>query len=44
MGVPRELAGGALRLSLGWSTTDAEVDHVLRVVPAAVGRLRGVAA
>jgi cysteine desulfurase len=44
MGVPRELAGGALRLSLGWSTTDAEVDHALRVVPAAVARLRGVAA
>ena len=26
MGVPRDLAKGSLRLSLGWSSTDAEVD------------------
>ncbi|HYF46451.1 MAG TPA: aminotransferase class V-fold PLP-dependent enzyme, partial [Acidimicrobiales bacterium] len=41
MGVPRELATGSLRLSLGWSTTDDEVDRALEVVPAAVARLRG---
>jgi cysteine desulfurase len=26
MGIPRELAHGAVRLSLGWNTTEAEVD------------------
>jgi cysteine desulfurase len=41
MDVPKELAGGSLRLSLGWTSTDADVDHVLDVLPAAVRRLRG---
>lgn len=40
MGVPADLAGGSLRLSLGWATTDADVDLALEVVPAAVERLR----
>jgi cysteine desulfurase len=40
MGVPASLARGALRLSLGWSTTDADVDRALEVLPAAVARLR----
>jgi cysteine desulfurase len=40
MGVPRELAAGSLRLSLGWATTDADVDLALEVVPAAVEQLR----
>lgn len=40
MGVPRALAYGSLRLSLGWTTTDAEVDHALEVIPAAVAQLR----
>jgi cysteine desulfurase len=44
MGVPEGLAAGALRLSLGWSTTAADVDRALAVVPAAVARLRGAAA
>lgn len=44
MGVPAERAAGALRLSLGWSTTGADVDEALRVVPAAVSRLREAAA
>ncbi len=39
MGVPRDLAKGSLRLSLGWSSTDAEVDLALETVPAAVARL-----
>jgi cysteine desulfurase len=29
-----------LRLSLGWTTTGAEIDHALRVIPAAVEQLR----
>jgi len=40
MGVPRSLAAGSLRLSLGWATTDAEVDRALEVIPAAVAQLR----
>jgi cysteine desulfurase len=40
MGVPRERAGGSLRLSLGYQTTDAEIDLALDAVPAAVERLR----
>ena len=40
MAVPAELRGGSLRLSLGWSTTDTEIDHALAVVPPAVERLR----
>ncbi len=40
MGVPRDLARGSLRLSLGWPSTDAEVDAALEAVPAAVERLR----
>ncbi|MGI8758484.1 MAG: cysteine desulfurase family protein, partial [Acidimicrobiales bacterium] len=40
MGVPRDLAYGSLRLSLGWTSTDADIDHALEVVPAAVVELR----
>ncbi len=40
MGVPKELAGGAIRFSLGWSTTPAEIDHALEAVAAAVRQLR----
>ncbi|MCU1498350.1 MAG: putative cysteine desulfurase [Acidimicrobiales bacterium] len=41
LGVAAELATGALRLSLGWSSTDADVDAALVAVPAAVAQLRG---
>jgi len=44
MGVPAELARGALRLSLGWSSSAADVDRALASVPAAAARLREVAA
>jgi cysteine desulfurase len=40
MGIDRARAAGSLRLTLGWSTTEAEVDHAVSVVPAAVARLR----
>ncbi|MEM7326887.1 MAG: cysteine desulfurase family protein [Actinomycetota bacterium] len=40
MGFDRDLAFGSLRLSLGYSTTDADVDATLATVPAAVQRLR----
>ncbi|MBX3284486.1 MAG: cysteine desulfurase [Actinobacteria bacterium] len=44
MGVAPELAAGALRLSLGWCSTDADVDAVLAVLPDAVARARGATA
>jgi cysteine desulfurase len=40
MGVPFDRATGALRLSLGWTSTDGDVDRALEVIPAAVARLR----
>lgn len=40
MGFERDLAFGSLRLSLGYDTTDADVDAALAAVPAAVERLR----
>jgi cysteine desulfurase len=41
MGVPADPRLGAVRLSLGWTSTGADVDRVLDVLPAAVDRLRG---
>ncbi len=40
MGLPRELAFGSLRLSLGYSSTDADVDAAIAAVGPAVARLR----
>lgn len=40
MGVPQSLAQGSLRLSLGWSSTDDDVDRALATVPVAVERIR----
>jgi cysteine desulfurase len=39
MGYPAEEARGALRLSLGRTTTDAEIDEACRIVPALLRRL-----
>ena len=41
MGVAPDLGAGALRLSLGWTSTAEDVDHALWVIPAAVAHLRG---
>ena len=43
MGVPRALALGSVRLSLGYATTDQEVDDALAAIPPAVARLRSFA-
>jgi cysteine desulfurase len=43
MGVDAETARGSLRLSLGHTSTDADVDDALRVLPAAVERARHAA-
>ena len=40
MGLPPELAGPSVRFSLGWGTTDAEVERVLKVFPDVVERVR----
>lgn len=40
MGYDRPLAFGSLRLSLGYTTTDADVDAALAAVPAAVTQIR----
>jgi cysteine desulfurase len=40
MGLSRERALSSVRLTLGWTSTDADVDRALTVIPAAVERLR----
>jgi cysteine desulfurase len=40
MGVDRTVALGALRLTLGYTTTDADIDRAIEVIVPAVGRLR----
>lgn len=40
MGVPRELALGSIRLSLGHETTEAEVARAAEVLPAVVAKVR----
>ncbi|MGH6692422.1 MAG: aminotransferase class V-fold PLP-dependent enzyme, partial [Gammaproteobacteria bacterium] len=44
MGIPRELAIGAVRFSLGRETTDSEVDRVVAVFPEVVSKVRSLAA
>jgi cysteine desulfurase len=39
VGVAPELARGALRLSVGWSTTDADVDAAVAAIPEVAARL-----
>ena len=43
MGVPAALATGSIRVSVGWGTTDADVDRFLAILPKAVARLRAAA-
>jgi len=40
MGIDRQLAQGSLRLSLGHTTTDADIDAALEIIPPAVQQLR----
>ena len=40
MGVPAELLPGSLRVSVGWGSTDADVERFLSVLPKAVEKLR----
>jgi cysteine desulfurase len=43
MGIPHDLALGALRLSLGRQTTEADIERVLAVLPDVIGKIREVA-
>ena len=43
LGVPRELALGALRFSFGHDTTQADVDRAAEVFPAVVNKVRKLA-
>jgi cysteine desulfurase len=40
MGVAREVSEGSVRFSLGWATTDEDIERVLDVLPSTVERLR----
>jgi cysteine desulfurase len=40
LGIERTLAGGSLRLSMGWPTTDADVEAAAASVPAVAARLQ----
>ncbi len=43
MGIPRDLAAGAIRFSFGRETTEAEIDQVAGVLPEIVARVRRLA-
>jgi len=40
MGVPEELARGAIRFTLGYDTTGADIERALAIVPGVVASLR----
>jgi cysteine desulfurase len=42
MGVPRDLAGGAVRFSLGRETAEGDVDRAAQVLPGIIARVRRV--
>ena len=43
LGYPEEEARGSLRLSLGRTTTDGEVDEAIRIIPETIERMRAAA-
>jgi cysteine desulfurase len=42
IGVSPDVAGGAIRMSIGSLTTDASIDRVIEVFPALVAKARGL--
>jgi cysteine desulfurase len=42
MGIPEQIAHGAIRFSLSRYTTDAEIDRCLEILPPVIQRLRAV--
>ncbi|HET9888843.1 MAG TPA: cysteine desulfurase family protein [bacterium] len=43
MGKARELASGSIRFSLGWETTDDQIDQLLQTLPELVRRMQSTA-
>ena len=41
MGLPAERIAGSIRFSLGWATTDEEIEETLKRIPEVVERVRG---
>ena len=42
IGLPRETAGAAVRFSMGWKNTEAEIDRAVEILAAVMARLAGV--
>jgi len=42
IGVGPELAHGSIRFSLGWGTSEEDVDYIVEVLPPIIGRLRAM--
>jgi cysteine sulfinate desulfinase/cysteine desulfurase-like protein len=42
MGVEPECATGSLRVSMGWSTAEADLDGFIRLLPRLIENLRAV--
>jgi cysteine desulfurase len=42
MGLGPELAHGSIRFSLGWQTSDEDIDHIIKTVPPIIERLRAM--
>ncbi len=40
MGLPQDKAHASLRISLGWNTSDDDVERALKIIPGVVSRLR----
>jgi len=42
MGLGPELAHGSIRFSLGWQTSDEDIDYIIKIVPPIIERLRAM--
>jgi len=42
MGIPHNVAQGSIRISMGWGTTEEDIDHVINVLPSIIERLRKI--
>jgi cysteine desulfurase len=42
MGLEPELAHGSIRFSLGWGTSDDDIDYIIETLPPIVSRLRAM--
>ena len=42
MGISPNVAQSSIRFSMGWGTTEEDIDHVINVLPSIIGRLRKI--